>query len=183
MFGWLREARSDAKMVQAGWSGAMALPRVLELSGDGELVCRPLDTITSLRGKTETLKGEGQAGETVYRSRLEISVRFPDDPPEWSGILLEFGETADEAIRIGYESQAHEVVVDCRKTGGLISRVPLKPGPDELWLRIFLDGSVLEVFVNDRIPISHRFYAQKPDQLRLRLQGGAQAQVWRLTKE
>ena len=43
MFGWMQEGRSDAAMVEAGWSGVMSLPRIVRPGDDGD---SPLRTRT-----------------------------------------------------------------------------------------------------------------------------------------
>lgn len=49
MFGWLQEGRTDAAMVEAGWSGVMSLPRTATLDADGELAFAPVPEVESLR--------------------------------------------------------------------------------------------------------------------------------------
>ena len=49
MFGWLQEGRTEAAMVEAGWSGVMSLPRVATLDADGELAFAPVPEVESLR--------------------------------------------------------------------------------------------------------------------------------------
>ena len=39
LFGWLREERDKKAQMQAGWSGVMSLPRILELDDKGDLLC------------------------------------------------------------------------------------------------------------------------------------------------
>src|SRR5204862_7143970 len=49
LFGWIREARPREAYVAAGWSGAIALPRVLTLLPDGSLGQTPAPELTALR--------------------------------------------------------------------------------------------------------------------------------------
>jgi beta-fructofuranosidase len=156
----------------------MSLPRVLSLSEE-ELVCAPLPGTEMLRVADEALDKAGQFSRKVSGAHMEIMVRVREHTEPWSGIHLITGKASVELIRIGYDCARHEVVVDCQKAGGLFSSLPLeKPLPGELRLHIFVDGSVLEVFVNDRQAISARFYIQEPQALSAQLQGEAQANLW-----
>ncbi|MBO4249560.1 glycoside hydrolase family 32 protein, partial [Halomicrobium sp. IBSBa] len=49
-WGWLPEARDVSGQWNAGWSGAMSLPRELSLADDGGLCQRPAPELTELRG-------------------------------------------------------------------------------------------------------------------------------------
>ena len=62
MFGWLQEGRSDAAMVEAGWSGVMSLPRVATLADDGTLRFAPVPEIKKLRRDHVSLPGQVLTG-------------------------------------------------------------------------------------------------------------------------
>lgn len=49
MFGWMQEGRSDAAMVEAGWSGVMSLPRLTTAAPDGSLNFAPVPELEQLR--------------------------------------------------------------------------------------------------------------------------------------
>ncbi len=49
LWGWIPERRSQAEMIEAGWSGMMSLPRVLNLDSDGSLRMRVLPQAATLR--------------------------------------------------------------------------------------------------------------------------------------
>lgn len=181
MIGWLREARSVEDQAAAGWSGTMSLPRYLSLSEKGELCCKPTDEIQNLRCEHELLTSSKPLSEKVHGACLEMIIRIPPDEEKWSGVHLTTGKGTDDDVLIGYDSSNGAVVVDCRHAGGVISAAPVNPpGMNDFTLHVFIDGSVIEVYVEDKFPISARFYMGNPQALRVRLVGHASAELWRL---
>ncbi|PKN95813.1 MAG: hypothetical protein CVU43_23915, partial [Chloroflexi bacterium HGW-Chloroflexi-5] len=183
LIGWLREARSVADQVNAGWSGVMSLPRLLFLSNNGELCSTPMIETQSLRDQHEMLSKPNQLSDVVRGASMEISIRIPPDTEKWSGVHLALSGGQDEAegFLIGYDCINSAVVVDCRLAGGLISAMPIKiSGFQDQLLHVFVDGSVIEVFVEDQLPISARFYVSKPQAMRVRLVGDASVELWKL---
>jgi beta-fructofuranosidase len=179
MFGWLREMRGTDEMKRAGWSGAISLPRVLTLDEALGLVCTPLAGVATLRGKPEILEKAGQVSSHLFGARMEIMARIQPDTDQWSGVQLASSGVADESVLIGWDSLKSEVVVDCRKARSLLTCLPVEQaGTDEVRLHIFVDGSVLEVFVDDRQAVSARFYIHDPRALRVLLLGKAVAEIW-----
>jgi beta-fructofuranosidase len=183
LIGWLRESRSVADQVNAGWSGAMSLPRLLFLSKNGELCSTPMIETESLRDQHEMLLKPNQLSEVVRGASMEIAIRIPPDTEKWSGVHLALPDGQDEVegILIGYDCINSAVVVDCRHAGGVISAMPIKiSGFQDQLLHVFVDGSVIEVFVEDQLPISARFYVSKPQAMRVRLVGDASVELWKL---
>ena len=60
LWGWIRETRPEAEFAAAGWSGAMALPRVLTMNRDGELEINPAVEVEKLRGAEECFNSAGR---------------------------------------------------------------------------------------------------------------------------
>ncbi len=181
MMGWLREARNTAEQIDAGWSGAMSLPRCLSLSKKGELCSTPIEAIQTLRSGHEILTKTYSLSDSVRGSNLEILIRIPPDAEKWSGVHLDCGTGTQSSVLIGVDCANSAVVVDCRHAGGLINLAPVElSGTDELTLHAFVDGSVIEVFVEDKLPLSARFYMEKPQNLRVRLVGEASADLWKM---
>ncbi|MRS02234.1 glycoside hydrolase family 32 protein, partial [bacterium] len=182
LIGWLREARSVADQVYAGWSGVMSLPRLLFLSKSGELCSTPMVETEALRDQHELLSKPNQLSEAVRGAAMELMIRIPPDTEKWSGVHVAMPGSPDEAdgVLIGYDCINGAVVVDCRHAGGLISAMPIKiSGFQDQLLHVFIDGSVIEVYVEDQLPISARFYVSKPQALRVRLVGDASVELWK----
>ena len=181
MFGWLREARSSTEQNEAGWSGTMSLPRYLSLSDKSELYSTPADEIRELRREHEILTKTNPISNAVRGVCMELLIRIPPDAEKWSGVHLTGGQNGENNVLIGVDNLNSAVIVDCRHAGGLISVMPVElPGVGELTLHVLIDGSVIEVFVEDKLPVSARFYMQNPQNVRVRLVGEASADLWKL---
>lgn len=177
MFGWLRECRSEQAQVLAGWSGAISIPRYLSLDENGDLSINPEPALERLRKTHEKLIRPNQISENVKGGCLEMLIRVPPDTEKWSGVHLL--DNLQNGILIGYDAVNGVVVVDCRHAGGLISAVSVDPpGLHDMVLHVFLDGSMIETFIDDRTPVSARFYIPKPQSLRVRLVGRAKVDLW-----
>lgn len=181
MFGWLRESRSVEEQTKAGWSGALSLPRFLDLSDRGDLCCTPPEGIQALRGDHEELTGQNQLSATVRGNCMELLIHIPPESEKWSGVHLTCGQNAQDSVLVGYDSVNGAVVVDCRNAGGLINVLPIDiPGLQDLVLHAFVDGSIIETFIEGKSPISARFYMQKPQAIRVRRVGEAKVDLWKI---
>ncbi|MGC4108541.1 MAG: glycoside hydrolase family 32 protein [Thermomicrobiales bacterium] len=168
MIGWLRERRADDAQVADGWSGAMTLPRLLSISEDGTLQSTPAPEIDLLRGGQVTVSPaditEDGSVATVSGDLLELLATFAagSDPV---GLIVRRDAATGEQVTVTVDPAAGNLVLDT--TGGsddpcafghcTIERVRLVDG-EPIVLRVFVDRSVIEVFVNDRIAVSDRVY-------------------------
>ena len=130
-----------------GWAGCMSLPRVLSLTADHRLIQTPLPELAELRGRTTgvenlVLQSESRHITGVEGNMLEILAEIKTgDAPTW-GLKLCGHENDKEALVIrcasGYLSVGETAIPDLRfGDNGVVK------------LHIFLDRSVLEVFIND----------------------------------
>jgi beta-fructofuranosidase len=146
-----------------GWSNCMTLPRVLTLRPDKKMGVAPLPALDGLRGPalasendlvvtsgTHTIAG-------VHGDGLEIQVSLLPQASPICGIKLRCSADQSRSISIQLEEPTqwnkgpHLVIVGngLRCTPGKIPFMPA-PGEKSVDLRIYLDQSVLEVFVNGR---------------------------------
>jgi beta-fructofuranosidase len=189
----LLEGRSREAQRASGWAGVMSLPRMLYLSPDGRLAQRPAPELQSLRrahwsvADIEVGPGEDGTLAGVYGDALEIAAVF--EPAVASNEAGRFGITVrrspdgEEATRIVYDrSQQHlsvdrsrsssdpEAHRDVPETRGAVASMPLAlEAAEPLQLRVFLDRSVLEIFVNGRYCLSTRIYPARSDSLEVQL--------------
>jgi beta-fructofuranosidase len=148
-FGWLRELRPDADQIAAGWSGVMSLPREMMLRNDGTLGLRPAVEVDRLRGEPQHHRIA--TGSIATSAASEMLVSCPSIPE--STLELRWGD--DFAIRWD-GSQLHLSAGD-RTMSGCIPGEPL----DVFVLRVFIDHSVVEVYLSDRIVMSTRVYVEE----------------------
>ena len=178
MFGWMQEGRSDAAMVEAGWSGVMSLPRVTTLANDGTLALAPVPEVEKLRRDHvsvpgQVLVGSGKPLDTgVSGNQLDLELEVQLAP----GAVLRLGV-------LGSEDRAEETVVQlsrdlegengtlkldrtrsslARADAGLALDVEDKSGPvpmpdGRVRLRVLVDRSAVEIFANGK-PLTARVY-------------------------
>jgi len=156
LWGWLTEGRSVAAQRAAGWSGVMSLPRELKLLGM-QVQMRPAAEVETLRGKR---LGADAAGDC-----LEIQAEIdPGDAPR-AGLKLRAAPDGSEQTLVYYDRDQRLLCVDRSQSSADSSADrAMQSGPfllargEPLRLRIFLDGSVIEIFANERFCLAARVY-------------------------
>ena len=153
------------------WNGCMALPRILSIGPDGRPRQVPLPELEILRSESCSrsdigLSDEFRVIEEIKGDTLEILSEF--EPGDAKSIGLEVRRSGDgkRAITVRYEDGKIDIAgppgslifVQPGDEGGRGRKIrssrfdfPFKRNPDEktLKLHVFLDRSVMEVFVND----------------------------------
>jgi beta-fructofuranosidase len=178
LWGWIWEGRSQESSLAAGWAGVMSLPRVLTLRPDGLLGMEPAPEIAALRQRHQRWEGLklgpashhmlGDAGGAA----LEIHALFEPGDAVQFGLKVCCAPDGQEETVIAYDVTSRRLSVDRERSslsadvqrgaqGGVLS---LADG-ELLDLRVFLDGSVVEVFANGRLCIADRVYPTRPDSL------------------
>ncbi|GAB7091127.1 hypothetical protein JCM18237_13980 [Halorubrum luteum] len=192
MIGWLREERTIARQWDAGWSGAMSLPREIEVV-DGDLRQRPAREVTQLRERRladrhVTLDDDAER-LNVSGTALEIDAVVDPSEAVEAGIVLR--ATPDGAECTTIRVRDDEVVVDRaessrdRETHDDAVRVDVAGLETPFDLRVFLDESVLELFVNARRAAATRIYPTRDDATEVGLYAGSgggefDIDVWRM---
>ena len=174
LWGWIPETRPEAEHAAAGWAGVMSLPRVLSLTTDGELAMQISPSIQQLRRGHVALSTNisPQARQNaisnirVANLSAEFSAEFRamSSKPTILRLIKESDETF-AAISMEDSSGKREVNVN-----GIVAPVS-GPSGSPFRLHAFLDGSVLEVFVNGTATITARVYRAPLGPLRLHLEG------------
>ncbi len=177
-WGWLWEGRSDKAQWDAGWSGVMSLPRVISLSADKMLRFEPAPELEQLRSTHLCLKDLSVLPTSLTQLReiqgdcLEIQVEFIPDEATDLGIGVRCAPDGAEQTHIRYDRLQGMLLID-RQLSSLTEDVErdIRSGPltlaagESLFLHIFLDHSVIEVFANYRLCMSSRVYPSRTDSL------------------
>ncbi|QOT20395.1 glycoside hydrolase family 32 protein [Paenarthrobacter sp. YJN-D] len=173
MFGWMQEGRSDAAMVEAGWSGVMSLPRVATLGNDGNLEFAPVPEIGKLRRSHTHVPAQvlvaGTAMDTgVSGNQLDLEVELQlsagaelrlgllgsVDGAEETVVIL--GRSADGGatgmLHLDRTRSSLDLAVDVEEKSG-----PLPMTDGWVRLRILVDRSAVEIFANGK-PLTARVY-------------------------
>ena len=169
MWGWIPESRDERAQWEAGWSGTLSIPRDLSLE-DGELRQRPAPELEALRtahARHVDLDVVGGSRELDVRGRaIELRGTLHSDAEE-AGLHVFESPDGVERTRIGLTDG--ELVVDRSESSLAASavtepeRMPVDDLEDPIELRLFLDGSTLELFVNERRCLTTRVYPTRPD--------------------
>jgi beta-fructofuranosidase len=163
LWGWVQETRSREAIEAAGWAGCLSLPRVLTLRGDNQLQIEVASEFASLRTNTVTIQQpqdttelsnalsrgiiHGRAGEVLCKFRVGESACGLD-------LHLSSNDDAVSLLTISYNGANDQPLV---AIGDKV--VPLNPDRDGISsLHIWIDGSVIETFVDERQVITSRCY-------------------------
>lgn len=149
------------------WCGALSLPR--ELSRDGErLRMRPARELTALRRSLRTLPiGAVESADCLLDERgtlleFELTLDLAGSTAERFGLALRCSEDRQERTLVYFDAMARRLVLDRQHSGAGVSgvrSVPIAWGQTRIALRIFLDRSSIEVFVDDgAYSLSSRIY-------------------------
>ncbi|EMA66707.1 glycosyl hydrolase family 32 [Halorubrum aidingense JCM 13560] len=173
-WGWLPEARDVEGQWNAGWSGAMSLPRVIEAGPDGGLRQRPAAEVTELRTEriaaaTDVALAPGDRRRLdVEGAAIELEIEIALDDAE--AVELSVFETPDRAEHtpIRYEKDGTLSVDRAPSSGDPhafadTQSMSVPPYDEPLSLRIFLDRSVIEIYANERHCLTSRVYPTRDD--------------------
>jgi beta-fructofuranosidase len=176
----MQEGRTDAAMVEAGWSGVMSLPRIVTLADDGTLRFAPVPEIKKLRRHHAGLAAQVLAGTSVpldigmSGNQIDLELDLQLDP----GALLRLGVL--RSTNIGTSGgPTEETIIELRRAAGGTNNgilrldrtrssldptvdVEDKSGPvpmpeGRVHLRVILDRSAVEIFANG-MPLTARVY-------------------------
>lgn len=176
MWGWVTGFPKDH-----GWNGCLTVPRELSISRDGLLQQTPVSQLKKLRGKPVQLKHvelkrEGTTFVLPHTNALEIHADIALKNAEGVSLMLKNGAADEKPVGLNFSRNRF-------KMPNTDAELSLDPSRPELDVRIFIDHSVLEVFVNDTVCATKVFPAMGTDlSLEIRPQGeGAElktAQAW-----
>jgi beta-fructofuranosidase len=183
-----------------GWNQIMTLPRMLSLTGRDHISVEPAGDVESLRwqhmhiGKRDVPANEDVVLETVAGNAIEIKAEIAPSFASCVELQVLRSPGKEEYTRVAfYRDQGYR---DRSRTNGLqysaitldgtyastASDIKMRPpetaqvyvAPDDsLKLRVFVDKSVVEVFVNGKQCVAMRVYPDRADSVgvALRSQG------------
>jgi beta-fructofuranosidase len=142
MFGWVSGFEQDR-----GWHGCLSLPRLLSLDQEWNLIQTPAPELESLRGQhrhIENLKVEDETIrlQWVDGDTIEILAEFARENTATMGLRLRCNGTRDKTVNLIYANGILNIA-------GTRVPVDLDEPSNALKLHVFLDRSVIEVFIND----------------------------------
>lgn len=162
LWGWIPETRPLEEYRASGWAGVMSLPRVLTLDEHSRLSIKPVSALEKLRQSSETLLisgNEKQKQQKIAQMHIrdccgEVLCKVKTAASVFRLSILGDGKTdAVPWLSVLYDpGRANIIKLDEKER-------PLDPvGASEFEMRFFIDGSVIEVFVNHQVAYTKRFY-------------------------
>jgi len=141
MFGWISGFKTGR-----GWNGCMSLPRVLTLDERGNLLQTPAPELKELRGRHTrvaeiVLDSAFKLIDGAKGKQLELIAEFIPGDAEAFGLKLRSSGDGSRAVTLRYSGGTLNVAG---------TEVPIKLAKEtrSLKLHVFLDRSVMEVFIN-----------------------------------
>ncbi len=200
MCGWLTENRNKLLYQEAGWAGVMSLPIIIAPTSEGGLSFEPVPELATLRKKhwhyekLELSAAKNHLHEDCRGNCLEILAECQANQDCELGFGVRCSPDGQEQTHIVYHAVSQSVSIE-REQSSVNTEVDrthcsvavdIDPG-ESLKLHIFLDSSVLEVFVNGRCYLASRIYPERPDSVGLEVfarKGSASIKsldIWHLT--
>lgn len=198
--GIVDERRTDEAQLAAGWAHTFGLPREWRLLPDGETLGQaPLAALSQLRtgqasfSDTVLLNGIRQIGDFGRAAELRITFDEISGRSRF-GVVIAASPDGSEGTTICWDPATGEIIVDkSRSTIGKSSLGPtilrgaydVKAFGVPHTFHVFIDHSVVDVFINDAAAFSFRIYPERPDStlVKIHAAGNATARVeaWRLS--
>jgi beta-fructofuranosidase len=174
LWGWVEETRSAEECVAAGWAGAMALPRVLTLGSDNELRMEVPPEFHSLRHNVKSLQ-KADSTETVATALANLPIQTR------AGMVVCTFKAGERAFGLELGASGQSAPLFAIKYDNAIGKpsvtiadqtLPLSPDRDGIsTLNLWMDGSVIETFVDNKAAMTARCYAPSSGDLHLAWSG------------
>lgn len=168
LWGWVQETRTKEEIDSAGWSGCVSLPRVLTLGTNSDLQIEVAQEVAALKTNTVTIQHPSNSGElaaalartAIHNRAGAIELEFMVGESSF-GLDLRLGSTEKNVslISIAYDGANDQPAIAVGDKA-----VPLIPDKDGLSsLQVWIDGSVIETFIDKKHAITTRCYATGPE--------------------
>lgn len=165
LWGWVRELRDLSESAAVGWTGALTFPRELTIR-DGALASWPVAELDALRSAEVPVSDNG----FTLPVAAEILVEGNAGPVT---VHLQSGTTE---LTIGLDPISGQA----RVGDFVLDAEPTAPG-GQSWLRVFVDGSVIEAFTSAGRAATTRTYPVDHTGWTVRVEGASSSvHAWNL---
>jgi beta-fructofuranosidase len=155
LWGWIPETRPQAEYSRAGWAGLMSLPRILTVNADGRLEMRVSPNVQQLRS-SEPVQSQTDEDRTIWPVRdLSAELKLSAQPLK-GPVHITIGTEAKPAVHFQLDATHGTLNFNSQEIG---TAVPHR----EMRLSLYLDGSVVEVIVDDKLTHTSRVYDLDPE--------------------
>ncbi|HEY9045767.1 MAG TPA: glycoside hydrolase family 32 protein, partial [Ohtaekwangia sp.] len=155
LLGWANNWAYGQAIPTHPWRSAMTLPREIYLRNTPagyRIVQRPVKELLTLRG--DSIPSE-LLGKVFPETSFEIEYELIESTSSHVGLKIVTGKNEESVI--GYDRKKSEVYFDRTRSGNVafhtafasVERVPVKFQQGKLKLHVFVDNSIVEVYIND----------------------------------
>ncbi len=156
LHGWVTGPKTPTKAVPS-WQGANAIPRVLSLAGN-RILQNPIPEIRALRDKHYSFPDLEKKNllRDIKSDALELKATFVPGNAKSFGIKLRVSQDGKTFTRVYFDTASRTFGADGQaiKTG--LQQSYLKP-KENVTMHIFLDRSIIEVYVNGNAQTARTF--------------------------
>ncbi len=177
--GIVDERRSSQAQLDAGWTHTFSFPREWRLMEDGETLGQaPVEALQTLRDPESHISvapalvgDEFDPGLSGRQKEIRVEVN-PEVTGSEYGVLLAASPGREEVTRLSYDAERQEVVLNKFKSslsGEVEDKKVYREAYDETafgkphTFHVFVDGSVVDVFINNSAAFSFRIYPTRED--------------------
>jgi beta-fructofuranosidase len=192
VWGWVRDLEGNRDSGKNLWGGTLCLPREIYPGPAGLLYCRPAAEATAAFTRTAlTLASSPRPGGTVGTWQYEdgklgcgpaggaCDFSVPDDYMLQSSIQLESAATLTVIMRRQQEGTGYPLVINPKNQTASISRAQFHFGrtieldaAKPITVQAFVQGTIIECFINNQFSFTCRTYDYSKGGLRLNVEGG-----------
>lgn len=172
----------DEEALNHAWDGTMTMPRVLSLDENNDLLMAPAEELQSLRTNHVLVKNlevnDTEINlENIYGDALELDITIKPGDAEQFGLKLLSSPDGKEETVIYYDTEKKVVRMDFSKSSldpelqgyrykknnfEQIADLNLEDG-ELINFNVFIDKSVVEIFVNNKLCLTHSIYPSRKD--------------------
>jgi sucrose-6-phosphate hydrolase SacC (GH32 family) len=182
LFTITRDGLSPKQQHDLGWAHNAGLPVVLQLRPDGRLGVEPIPELRSLR-QEHLLSLRGQPLDAANRwlrmihgAMLEIQIEFADSAAGRYGLAVRRSPDGQEETVLMYDADADTLCADRRRSSldrdvetSVVGGVVGLRG-ERLRLHVYVDHSMIEVYINGLKSLTTRVYPTRRDAIGLQIQ-------------
>lgn len=189
---------AEAASYKQGWAHLYSIPRILSLKDGKKLVQRPFPGLKDLRGDYFYLKKQPLIDSSTYlipntSHQVELDIEFYPKDAKRFGVIIGKNPKGDEQTSIYFNRNTQELIIDhtySSRRKGIPSRIRkdtylLKDNVEKVSLHLFIDGSVIEGFINNEDAFTARIFPLNENSTQIELFSDGkncevEAEMWKL---
>ncbi len=190
VFSIAQDSRPGKHRYDSGWAFNAGLPIILEYRDDERLGVRPIPELKSLREEKlysindrMTVDEINQKLGNQVGNTIEIKAQFEVNGDDKVGLVFRKSPDGEEQTQVWYDTETEEFKIDREQSSKKdevwkeVQGDVVSIDEDIITLHMFLDKSMVEVYLNELMGLTSRVYPTREDALGLQLIGNDQTKV------